>query len=123
MTTGPVARPTTHWRALLGRDAGYETLFPEPMIADTDRAMSAFEEELGCDAGHLTDEQVFALAERFVRALNAVDEVHGRYETGERELLCDYLDSALAAAGVDVAGLVARRGIDRSELTDAWRDW
>ncbi|MET9695325.1 hypothetical protein ABZY31_00105 [Streptomyces sp. NPDC006529] len=41
----------------------------------------------------------------------------------EREQLCDYIDRSLTGSGVDVTALAARRGIDRSEITDRWRDW
>ena len=37
--------------------------------------------------------------------------------------LCEYIDLTLSEHGVDVAALAARQGIDRSEITDRWRDW
>ena len=71
------------------------------------------------------DEQVFAVVERVVLALNAVNEAHDKcaFETDEREQLCLYIDEALAERGVDVAALTASRGLGRHELTDQWRDW
>ena len=77
------------------------------------------------EAGNLpaaTDEAIWAAVERVVVALNDADE-DGDIETEEREDLAGYIDQVLNAAGIDVAALTARRGIDRSELTDAWRDW
>ncbi|BFO15286.1 hypothetical protein SHKM778_16740 [Streptomyces sp. KM77-8] len=41
----------------------------------------------------------------------------------EREQLCEYIDQTLSEHGIDVAALAARRGIDRAEITDSWRDW
>ncbi|MFF0213292.1 hypothetical protein [Streptomyces vinaceus] len=43
------------------------------------------------------DSQVFAVVERVVLALNAVNDLRdgAAYETDEREALCDYIDEAL----------------------------
>ncbi|MFJ4712147.1 hypothetical protein [Streptomyces sp. NPDC088785] len=99
-------------------------LFPERLIRATDAVLDVFESELaGVRVG--SDEAVFGVVRRVVLALNDVDEGHdgAAYETGERELLCAYIDLSLGERGVDVAALTGRRGLERYELTDEWRDW
>jgi hypothetical protein len=61
---------------------------------------------------------------RVVLALNRVDADHfdGDFATVEREYLCEYIDAAINASGVDLDALAERRLIDRAELTDEWRD-
>lgn len=85
--------------------------------------MDAFEDDAPWLPLSAADDDVFAVVERIVLALNALDKAHGRIETGEREELCEYIDGALGEAGVDVRALTDRRGIGRHELTDSWRDW
>jgi hypothetical protein len=65
------------------------------------------------------------VVERVVLALNPVDADHanGDFATIEREDLCEYIDSTIAASGVDLDVLTERRGTDRAALTDEWRDW
>ncbi|WP_026301707.1 hypothetical protein [Salinispora arenicola] len=70
-----------------------------------------------------SDDEVFASVERVVVALNAINEEHGRIETDEREELCQYIDDVLTDAGIDVESLTSRRDIERTELTDEWREW
>jgi len=130
-------RPTTDWRRGIAQEAAelaagtldpdcacMVDLFPEPLLSATDAVLDAFEAELPTLAGG-DDEQVFAVVERVVLALNAVNEAHDKcaFETDEREQLCLYIDDALAERGVDVAALTASRGLGRHELTDQWRDW
>ncbi|GAA2788873.1 hypothetical protein GCM10019017_37820 [Streptomyces showdoensis] len=97
-------------------------LYPEGLLTATDAVLDSFDGEVAGLEG-AEDAQVFAVVERVVLALNAVDDVHGGYETDEREALCAYIDEALGDHGVDVAALAARHGLGRYELTDKWRDW
>ncbi|WP_028802735.1 hypothetical protein [Streptomyces sp. 142MFCol3.1] len=99
-------------------------LFPDELLSATDAVLDTFEAELSALAEG-DDERVFAIAQRVVLALNAVNEAHDEcaFETDEREQLCTYIDEALTERGVDVAALTARRGLGRHELTDQWRDW
>lgn len=99
-------------------------LFPEKLLTATDAVLDTFEDQLpGLDDA--SDEQVFAVVERVVLALNAVDEAHNgsAFETDEREELCDYIDQSLTEHGVDVVALTARHGLGRYQLTDKWRKW
>lgn len=106
--------------------AGAAEIYPESLLRATDSALDAFEVEV---RGLLepSDDEVFGTVERVVLALNTVDgdASHGGagYCTEEREQLCEYIDLTLGEHGVDVAALAARRGINRAEITDAWRDW
>ncbi|MCZ4124872.1 MULTISPECIES: hypothetical protein [Streptomyces] len=130
-------RPTTHWRrgvaeeaaelsaGILDPECAYRVeLFPEKLLLETDAVLDTFEAELPTVAGG-DDAQIFAVVERVVLALNAVNEDHDEsaFETDERERLCAYIDEALTEHGVDVRALTARRGLGRHELTDQWRDW
>ncbi|MGW4721547.1 hypothetical protein [Streptomyces sp. NPDC004291] len=132
-------RPPENWRAWMAevaRDvevgilepecAGAAEIYPESLLRATDSALDAFEVEVRGLLGP-SDDEVFGTVERVVLALNAVDgdASHGGvgYCTEEREQLCEYIDLTLGEHGVDVAALAARRGIDRAEITDAWRDW
>ncbi|GIF02661.1 hypothetical protein Asi03nite_01990 [Actinoplanes siamensis] len=97
-------------------------LWPADFTAAVDAALDAYEQDVaGLDPA--ADEALWAAVERVVLGLNAADERHGAIETGEREELAEYVDAVLTAAGVDVAALAARRGLDRAELTDSWRAW
>jgi hypothetical protein len=61
---------------------------------------------------------------RVVLDLNAVNARHGgRFETDEREQLCEYIDNALDRAGIDVDALAARHRMTRDEITEEWRTW
>ncbi len=106
--------------------AGVAEVYLESLLRATDAALGAFEAELRGLCGP-SDEEVFRAVERVVLALNAVDRdpVHGGagFCTEEREQLCAYVDLTLGEYGVDVAALLARSGIVRAGITDAWRDW
>ncbi|MFE9741092.1 hypothetical protein [Streptomyces sp. NPDC006477] len=132
-------RPPENWRtwmAEVARDveagilgpecAGVAEMYPESLLRATDSVLEAFEAEVRVLV-EPSDEEIFGTVERVVLALNAVDgDVdHGGagYCTEEREQLCAYIDLTLGEHGVDVVALAARRGIDRAEITDAWRDW
>lgn len=132
-------RPPEDWRAWMAEVAGEvaagrlepecagaAAMYPESLLRATDTALAAFEAEVRALVGP-SDEEVFGTVERVVLALNGVDEDdnHGGagYCTEEREQLCGYIDLTLSEHGVDVAALAARRGINRAEITDAWRDW
>ncbi|MER8184772.1 hypothetical protein [Kitasatospora sp. NPDC094015] len=130
-------RPTEYWRqhraeevrALAAGEIGpgeayARQLFPDSLLLRTDQVLAAFEAELDGFAGP-SDGQVLGAVERVVLALNAVNDEHGGggYETDERERLCDYVDSALIGAGVDLDALTARHGLDRWEITGRWREW
>ncbi|WP_405011883.1 hypothetical protein [Kitasatospora sp. NBC_01539] len=119
-TRRAAARPTARWRRFAARHPEYAELYPPAMLAATDDAMTAYEAELAPGA---PDELLWAAVEHLVQALNAIDDVHGLFETSEREDLCEYADAALGTVGVDVEALTARRGLERAELTDRWRDW
>ncbi|MFD9460337.1 hypothetical protein [Streptomyces sp. NPDC060027] len=130
-------RPSKRWRdgvaeearrlaagTLTVEDAFLADLYPVSLLDATDRALGAFESELGT-LRTPSDDQVFGAVEQVVLALNAINDQHGGagYETGEREELCHYIDQALTDRGIDVPSLTARSGLGRHEITDEWRDW
>ncbi|MGC4787444.1 hypothetical protein ACLQ22_06320 [Micromonospora sp. DT178] len=130
-----ITRPTEKWgrsvreqrtaiaAGTLTEAAAYALrLWPEPFITAVDTVLDAYEADVR-SLSSPSDEEVFAAVERVVTALNAVNDEHGRIETGEREDLCEHIDVVLTGAGQDVEALTARRGVERHELTDEWRDW
>ena len=98
-------------------------LWPAPFSAAVDAVLDSYEREVAAPDPAVGDDAYWAAVQRAVLGLNAADEQHGAIETGEREELAEYLDAVLTGAGVDVAALTARRGLERGELTDTWRDW
>ncbi|MFE7772610.1 hypothetical protein ACFU5O_01650 [Streptomyces sp. NPDC057445] len=133
------SRPPENWRAwmaqvardveagILGPEcASAAEMYPESLLRATDSVLEAFEAEMR-GLVKPSDEEVFGAVERVVLALNAVDRdlrhSGARFCTEEREQLCEYVDLTLGEHGVNVAALLARRGIDRAGITDAWRDW
>jgi hypothetical protein len=128
-------RPTVRWRreiakqeaaiaaGTLARDKAYAAeLWPAAFTSAVDTVLAAYEQDVAA-ADATSDEAIWAAVERAVVGLNEVDEPFGAIETGEREELAEYIDVVLTGAGVDVPALTARRGLDRGELTDTWRDW
>lgn len=106
--------------------AGVVDLYPESLLRATDTALEAFEDEVRA-LREPPEDAVFGAVERVVLTLNAIDGdgEHGGagFCTVEREQLCEYIDLTLTEHGVDVAAMAGRRGIDRAEITDRWRDW
>ncbi|MET9521661.1 hypothetical protein [Streptomyces coeruleorubidus] len=130
-------RPTTSWRRGIGEEAEelaagsldpdcacMAGLFPEELLLATDAVLDTFEAELST-LSEVDDARVFAVVERVVLALNAVNDAHDgcAFETDEREQLCDYIDQVLTEHGVDVVALTARHELGRYQLTDKWRKW
>ncbi|MFE4696852.1 hypothetical protein ACFRIC_07130 [Streptomyces sp. NPDC056738] len=130
-------RPTTSWREGIAQEAEelaagtldpdcacMAGLFPEDLLAETDTVLDTFDRDLP-GLAEVTDAQIFAVVERVVLALNAVNDARngGAFETEEREQLCHYIDTSLTEHGVDVSALTARHGLGRYQLTDKWRKW
>ncbi|MGI8332908.1 hypothetical protein ACRYCC_23400 [Actinomadura scrupuli] len=130
-------RPTDYWRQSVAEEARQiasgeldpecaymAELFPEPMLNSTDEVLLLFEREL-TSLTNSSDEDIFAVIERVVLALNKVNDQHdgAAYETGEREQLCEYLEESLIETGIDIDALAGRRSLTRHEITDEWRHW
>ncbi|MDF2271013.1 hypothetical protein P2Q00_37145 [Streptomyces coacervatus] len=130
-------RPTTSWRRGVAEEAEklaagtlepgcvcMAALFPDELLVATDTVLDTFEAEL-LALTKADDAQIFAVVERVVLALNAVNDARNgcAFETGEREELCAYIDEALTERGFDVVAMTARHGLGRYELTDKWRTW
>jgi hypothetical protein len=108
---------------LPAEDASLAGHYAAELLTATDAALDAFVADLRAAGPQPSDAQALAAVERVVLALNDINCLHGAYETLEREDLCEYIDQALTEHGVDVSGLAARNGVDRSEITDEWREW
>jgi hypothetical protein len=136
-----VERPTAVWRQQIayevadlaaGRidpeEAFTAGLWPEPMICETDDVLDRFDAEVADLVNHRhspgEDAEIREVIRCTVLALNTVDVRHdGPYETGERELLCGYIEHTLDGAGLDVDGFATRQRMTRHEITDEWREW
>lgn len=137
-----IKRPTAMWRdpvddeaarvaagTLDAAEAFAAKLFPVDMIRDTDEVLDEFLADVAGLVDHrwepAADAEIFEVIERTVKALNAVNVKYDEaaYETGERELLCAYIENVLDRAGIDVDSLARRHGLTRHEITDEWRDW
>jgi hypothetical protein len=132
-----VERPTTSWRRYTEEqeaavaagtldpdscDAWALGLWPAGFTADADAALAAFERRI--EQADLTgSHEVWVLIREVVLSLNAVDERWQAIETDEREVLCQYIDDALTAAGADLPAIASRFGIHRYDITDEWRKW
>ncbi|MGW4385427.1 hypothetical protein [Streptomyces sp. NPDC004685] len=81
-------RPTTGWRKGIDKEQGelaagtldpdcacMAELFPERLITATDSVLGAFEADISALQGD-SDEHVFAVVQRVVLALNAVNDEH-----------------------------------------------
>lgn len=81
-------RPTTGWRKGIKKEQGalaagtldpdcacMAELFPESLITATDSVLGAFEADISALQG-ASDEHVFAVVQRVVLALNAVNDEH-----------------------------------------------
>ncbi|RBQ17215.1 hypothetical protein DP939_25035 [Spongiactinospora rosea] len=93
-------------------------------LRTVDAALAGFEAEAQALVAP-SDEQVFAVIERVVLALNEAmeDSEGGTIDTDEREQLCLYIDEVLTRSGVDVGEVAARHGMRRYAITDRWRQW
>ena len=94
--------------------------WPEDFIARIDVALERYEQDLS-RLDPADDAAVWSAVERVVTGINTAN--RGEIDTMTGEELAEYVDEALTAAGVDVEALTSRRDMDRSELTDEWRDW
>ncbi|MDI6097497.1 hypothetical protein QLQ12_02645 [Actinoplanes sp. NEAU-A12] len=130
-------RPTKDWRQFLeeqeaavaagsldpgSEDAWALRCFPAAFTADVDAVLTLFErriERVDLSSHH----DVWVSIKDVVTALNSVSERWKLIETGEREELSQYIDDALTEAGADLDAVASRAGIDRSEMTDEWREW
>ena len=95
--------------------------YTDAFITAVDDALGAYEREVAA-LENPSDEQVWAAVQRVVEGLNDAEE-EGSIDTIDREDLCEYVDAVLVKAGVDVDALARRRGLERNELTDTWREW
>jgi len=89
-------------------------LWPESLRVATDAALAKFEGEVRA-LSLPSDEEILGVVKRLVLTLNKINDEHVRsdktgYETDERDELCDYINTSLQEAGIDVQALEARHG-------------
>ncbi|GAB3655782.1 hypothetical protein GCM10027589_15100 [Actinocorallia lasiicapitis] len=99
-------------------------LFPEDLLVRTDGVLQPFKRELTA-LTNPTDEEIFAVIQRVVLALNKVNGDYDgvAYETGERDDLWKCIVDSLAENDIDVDAFAKRHGLTRYEITDEWRAW
>ena len=132
-------RPTALWRnhrqeqeaaiaaGSLEREKAYALdLFPEAFLGPADALLDVYDSEIAAaprDASGYP--AIMAAIEHLVEGLNSLNEEGDEswIETGERESLCEYIDTVIIEHGVDIDALAESQGLERYELTDEWRDW
>jgi hypothetical protein len=130
-------RPTSEWSEGIAEEARLVAagalekefavmaeLFPPDLLRRFDEIFDAFEREVAGLIGPL-DGEVIAIMRNVVYALNALNEDYDfdAIATGERTVLCEYIDQTISEAGVNLDVLSARHGVPREDLTDEWRTW
>ena len=75
-----------------------------------------------------SDEEILGVVERLVLTLNKINDDHVRagkigYESGERDELCEYIETSLGEAGIDAEALEIRHGATPGDLAGQWREW
>jgi hypothetical protein len=132
-------RPTTRWRVEKEKEAeelaaGRITqdecymagLFPDEFLDRTDTVLDAFAAAIAVlPATSDGYPGVMSNIKTIVLALNAINESGGGawIETGEREALCEYIDTVSVQHGIDIDALAQSQNVTRYELTDEWREW
>lgn len=92
----------------------------DTFITAIDHALATYEQQVAQLPPGAPDDRIWAAVRICVEAINEADE---DIDTVTREELAEYLDVVLGKAGIDVDALTTRSNLDRSELTDQWRDW
>lgn len=91
-----------------------DDVFTPQALAASDRALDDFLGELNSLDQPVSEATALPVVERVVRRFNALNDEFGYFvETLEREELCEYIETALAAAGVRFDG----------DITEQWREW
>lgn len=101
-------------------DEAYALSVSATFITAIDQALQTYEDQIAHLPTPAPDKQVWSAVQQCVEAINEADE---GIDTVTREELAEYLDVVLTKAGIDVDALTSRQNLDRSELTDQWRDW
>lgn len=135
----PTKLPTAAWREQKTEEARkfeageitaaeryMDKLFPDAFIDRTDLLLKDFAAAINqCSAAAADFPRVMQNIQDVVLALNKInDDFELRViETGEREELCEFIDSVIIERGIDIESLAASQNCTRYELTDEWRDW
>lgn len=134
-----VLRPTAQWReqkhhearqaaaGLLSKpECVLETLFPDELLDRVDLVLDAYASTIAA-LPKTADGYLAAIdgIKTVILALNEINVVDGRrrFETAEREVLCDYIDAVIVGHGIDIDALAESHGVDRYDLGEEWRDW
>lgn len=91
-----------------------DDIFTPQALDASDRALDEFLADLAALDQPATEAKALPVVERVVRRFNELNDEFGCFvETLEREELCEYIETALAAAGVRFDG----------DVTEQWREW
>jgi hypothetical protein len=101
----------------------YDSFYDQTHVDRCERYLDEFAAAAEKAAGNY--DQIMALVERVVVALNQLNEScsHFMIETDQREDLCAFIEEAIITSGIDLDALAASRNCTRHEITDEWRDW
>ncbi|GAA3203944.1 hypothetical protein ACFO1B_42670 [Dactylosporangium siamense] len=130
-------RPSSEWREGIAEEARLVAsgaleqdfavtakLFPPDLLQRFDDVFDAFERNVS-ELTVKSDTNVLAVIQAVVSMLNMLNDEYDSdaIATGERDVLCEYIDRTISESGVDLDALSARHGLVRDDLTDEWRTW
>lgn len=106
-------KPTETWKEYMGEDEE-EGLFTDENIAETERALDEFIDELIYLGIEPSEDEIMSCVEKVVLKLNDLNEQYDYYiETMEREDLCEFIIKAAQIAGLETD----------EDITEEWRDF
>ena len=106
-------KPTNSWLKMV--DEFYDK-YQSELIQKTNDYLDKFIDHLKFHNTAITKEKVKDEVKELVLSLNKLNEIQSNYiATGEREDLCEFIDSCIIASGIDLE--------DYEDLTFEWREW
>lgn len=114
--------PTIEWRKEMEEDLKDDDLSPEDVkfneviLAKVDSILKNYILDMEpLVKTNVTEESIKKEVKKVVLALNDFDKIHPFIETGEREVLCEFIDKVITATGYKIP--------DEEDYTLEWREW
>jgi hypothetical protein len=104
-------KPTKRWNECMIEG---DDIFAEENIMESEKALDIFIDELISLGNSPGEHQIIRCVEKVVLKFNELNENYDYYiETLEREELCEFIDKAVKAVGLNAD----------YDITEEWRDW
>lgn len=114
--------PTIEWRKEMEEDLKDDDLSPEDVkfneviLAKVDSILKNYILDMEpLVKTNVTEESIKKEVKKVVLALNDFDKIHPFIETGERKVLCEFIDKVITATGYKIP--------DEEDYTLEWREW